>query len=123
MTQIANLGRRKKKQILDALPSFDHLENPNELPPHKLRKVLDFLYDGNLDTHRYLYFINSHFKRAHKMFLWLCRNDLKGKKLVEFFQNQSPDGGGYICGCATIISRMDGKKYSIEYVNAQELKD
>lgn len=92
------------------------------LQTKQIRKVLDFLYDGVPATHQYLIFIDSTFIRAHKMFLWMVRNELKGKKLVEFFQNESPDGGGHICGCATIISRMDGRKYSINYVNAVELK-
>ena len=99
-----------------------HPRNEENLDPKRLRVLLDFLYDGCERAIFPLYYINSNFRRAHRIFLWMARNNLRGTKLLNFFKNESPDGGGFLPGVAYILSRIDGKKYTIEYVNAKELR-
>ena len=92
------------------------------LPPHRLRRVLDYLYDGEPETFRLLENINTNYRRAHRIFLWLVRNEIKGKKLVEFFQNESgeADGLGILSGIVFILSHIDGIKYKT--IKATELR-
>ena len=96
--------------------------DPHSLPPHQLRKVLDFIYDGNIKAFDLLLNINSNYKRAHKIFLWCVRNGIQGQKFVEYFQNESgdTDGGGILSGVTLILGRIDGVKY--KRLNAVELK-
>lgn len=98
------------------------LADSEKLNRQQHRTIYHYLFDGDPGTHHYLSYIAKTFKRADRMLLWLVKNKLRGKKLIEFFQNESVDGGGYLCGCATIISRMDGRKYSMEHVKLWELK-
>ena len=108
----------RAKKLLNIHP--DQLTE--NLDPIRLKRTLDYLYDGEMETWAPLTYINGNFIRAHRIFLWLVRNKIKGKELVDFFKNESSDGGGYLCGVAYIISRMDGAKYSIDYVKRRELK-
>lgn len=97
-----------------ALKSIKHVNN--------FRKTVEVLWDDTPMAVTPLLWIIENYKRWQDMLNWLVTNDIKGKKLVEFFQNESPDGGGYHCGCTHILSRMDGVKYEIKTVYANELK-
>lgn len=88
---------------------------------HELRAVLGYLMDGNMEAFGILMYIKQTYKDWGKMILWLKQNNLRGQKLVEFFQNESPDGGGYMLGCELILSRMRGNKNSIDGMNIREL--
>ena len=88
----------------------------------KLKMTLDYLYDGNPQTVAPLYFVVNNYKRHIKMLNWLVKNEIRGNKLVDFFKNESPDGGGYHCGASLILSRMDGVKYNVNMVIANELR-
>ena len=90
-----------------------HLDN--------MRKVLDYLYDGNQDAFSIMYYIKNNFKEWESMLLWLKTNDLRGQKLVDFFKHESPDNGGYIHGCMLILSRIKGNKNGVEAVKINEL--
>lgn len=76
----------------------------------QLRTVLDALYDGNEATTPILINIQYSYKRAHHIFLWLVRNQLRGQKLVDFFRNESGDldGGGLLSGVTKILNSLDG---------------
>lgn len=86
-----------------------------------LRRVLAYLTDGNMQAFAVLMFIKENYKEWDAMLSWLKNNKLCGQKLVEFFQNESPDGGGYLLGCTKIISRMEGKKYHERNVKIDDL--
>ena len=79
-----------------------------------LRKILEYLYDGYQPAFAPLHFIKSNYKEWDLIILWLKNNQVKGKSLVEFFQNESPDGGGYHMGVTLILSRIKGhNKYDV----------
>lgn len=76
-----------------------------------LRAVLNYLYDGEQGAFNALYFIKQNYKEWDKIFIWLKNNGIKGKKLVEFFQNESTESGrGYHLGVVTILNKLDGNK-------------
>ena len=92
------------------------------LPVAELRKVLDTLYDGLPETAIWLTQIRSFYAkkknidREHQVYLWLVRNGLHGRHLVEFFQNEE----GFLNGMNLIINRIEGRKYSLETIKINE---
>lgn len=86
------------------------------------REVLTFLWDGDVQAFNALKYIKDAYADWQDIFIWLKRNNLRGKKLVEFFENESPDGRGYLSGVEHIIARIEGKKHSIEQLKADRLK-
>jgi hypothetical protein len=86
------------------------------------KKTLDYLYDGVKETNFPLLFIVQNYKRWHAILNWLVKNEIKGVKLVEFFKNESKDGGGFHSGITLILSRIDGKKHNVDIIKASELK-
>lgn len=86
-----------------------------------LRKVIEYLWDGNNEAFAALLFLKSNYKEWPAMIKWLKDNNLKGKRLVEFFQNESPDGGGYHMGATIILSRLKGHKARVENIKIDEL--
>lgn len=86
-----------------------------------LRKVITYLWDGDNDAFQAILFIKSNYKQWPQMLMWLKANKLIGKKLVEFFQNESPDGGGYHMGATLIISRLEGMKHQERMIKINEL--
>lgn len=86
-----------------------------------LRTVLTHLWDNEPQAFAALYFIKNNYKQWPDILRWLKRNDLRGKKLVEFFQNESADGGGYHLGVMHILSRLDGHKHEVKNVKADVL--
>jgi len=75
-----------------------------------LRAVFEYLVGGEQEAFNAIYFIKTNYKEWDKILLWLKQNRLTGKKLVQFFQNESPDGGGYHMGVSLILNRIDGKQ-------------
>lgn len=86
-----------------------------------LRQVISYLWDENQEAFNVLYFVKSNYKEWPAMMMWLKRNGKKGKSLVELFQNESPDGGGYHMGATYILSRLKGIKVGTEGVKMDEL--
>lgn len=86
------------------------------------KKTLDYLYDGEPLTVMPLLFIQQNYKQWRDIFNWLVKNEIRGKKLVEFFQNESPDGGGVHMGVTHILSRLKGHKFSEVGIKSDELK-
>jgi len=76
----------------------------------RLRVMVDYLYDGAYGTHAILMYIRANFHQWYQMTEWLYKNRIKGRKLVEFFQNESPDGGGYLNGCAKILRALSNQE-------------
>lgn len=66
-------------------------------------------------------FVKSNYKQWAQMIMWLKTNHLTGKSLVEFFQNESPDGGGYHMGATKIISMIDGLRHQERSIKFDEL--
>lgn len=91
------------------------------LSPERLRHVLDTLYDGEPGTAMPLFQCRN-FREEHDIFLWLYRNNIKGKKLVEFFQNESKteDGAGYLNAINEIVRRIRAEKFA--KLKANDLK-
>jgi len=86
-----------------------------------LKRVLDYLYDGNPQTAAPLLFIRHNYKRWQEIFNWLVARKICGKKLVEFFQNESKDGRGYHMGVTTILNQIDNKGLRVENIKADQL--
>lgn len=86
-----------------------------------LRKVIEYLWDGEQEAFNALYFLKSNYKQWPDMIRWLKENKLIGKKLVEFFKNESPDGGGYHLGATKILSMIEGKKFYTRNIKGDEL--
>lgn len=86
-----------------------------------LMKVFMFLCDENVEAYNALYFIGENYKEWEQMFVWLKRNNKCGKSLVELFQNESPDGGGYHMGAIHILSRIKGHKHNTVSIKGDEL--
>jgi hypothetical protein len=86
-----------------------------------LKKIITYLYDGEQEAFNILYFIKANYKDWPLIIKWLKDNKLKGKKLVEAFQNESPDGGGYHMGVTLILSRIKGMKHRTEGIKVDEL--
>lgn len=86
-----------------------------------LKKVVSYLWDGNQQAFNAIIFIKGNYKEWAAMLQWLKHNNLKGQRLVEFFQNASHDGGGYHMGATHIISRLDGLKHNTRTIKIDEL--
>lgn len=86
-----------------------------------LRQVISYLWDGNQEAFSILYFLKSNYKEWPAMIKWLKDNNLKGQRLVEMFQNESPDGGGYHMGATFILSRLKGFKHGTVGIKGDEL--
>jgi len=86
-----------------------------------LRKVIEFLWDGNQEAFNALYFIKSNYKEWPSMMQWLKANQLKGQALADMFKNESPDGGGYHMGATYILSRLKGIKHGTKTIKIDEL--
>lgn len=86
-----------------------------------LHKIVSYLWDGNQEAFNILYFLKANYKEWGAMFKWLVRNKKKGKDLVELFQNESPDGGGYHMGATYILSRIKGHRHDIVTIKIDEL--
>jgi len=106
-----------KNQIQNLTSSM--LNNPNSI---KFRKTLEYIFDGDPNAVAPLLFIVENYKRYPDMLNWLVKNGIKGKKFIELFQNESPDGGGYHLGATYILSRVKGHKHGIVGIKADELK-
>jgi hypothetical protein len=88
---------------------------------NQVRNFVDRLYDGELEAFNILYYIKQNYKEWALMFRWLEKNDLRGKKLIDFFKHESPDNGGYLMGCTLILSRIKGHKNTLVGVKIDEL--
>lgn len=87
-----------------------------------VRRVFEWLCDGNSDAANILIFIKGNYKQWADIFTWLKINKKRGLGIVELFQNESPDGGGYHMGVTYILSRIKGHKSQVESVKINELR-
>lgn len=86
-----------------------------------LKKIFNYLCDGEMEAANILYFLKSNYVQWRDMVVWLKRNNVRGKKLVQLFQNESPDGGGYHMGATYILSRTKGLKHEVRGIKIDEL--
>lgn len=86
-----------------------------------MHKIADKLYDGVPATGIPILMIKDTYDDWRGIFKWLIKNDITGQKLVEFFQNESPDGGGVHMGVTHILSRIKGNKHHTVGIMADEL--
>lgn len=86
-----------------------------------MRKVISYLWDENQEAFNILYFVKNNYKEWASMMMWMKQNKLIGAKLVQMFQNESPDGGGYHMGAIYILSRLKGFKHQTEGIKVDEL--
>ncbi len=82
-----------------------------QFSPYQLRKVADFLYDGEPLVAHYMNRVRQ-FKDGDRILLWFCREKIKGKKLVEFFKNEAdePESMSILRGIETARRLMSGNK-------------
>ena len=91
------------------------------LDERRLRVVLDYLYDGHPGTMKHLLQCRN-FREEHDIYLYFYRNGIKGKKLVEFFQNESGtvDGEGSLNAINEVIKRIRAERFA--KLKANDLK-
>ena len=93
---------------------IEHLKN--------MRRVFEYISDGEVEAANILIYIKSTYAEWEKMILWIKKNDLRGKKLIDFFKNESDEsGGGYLLGCTLILSRIKGHKNNLVGVKIYDL--
>ena len=82
---------------------------------HELRHVLNYLFDGEMETAKPLLQCRNFPRYEHDIYYWLYRNQIKGKKLVAFFQNESglDSGEGYLNAINTIIQKIEKDRFKI----------
>lgn len=86
-----------------------------------IRRALERLMDGKVEAFAPLYFIKHNYKQWQKIFCYLERNNLRGEKLLDFFKNESADGGGYHSGVSFILARIEGHKNSVPIIKSDQL--
>ena len=95
-----------------------------EIFKKRFRLILDKLYEGEPATAMPLLYIRHNFKDHLRIFDWMLQNGIRGRRLVEFFQNESndDDGGGFIRGISIILSRMEGTKHYHRPATIEDLR-
>lgn len=86
------------------------------------KSVLVYLTDGDPRCVFPLKWIFENYKEWREIFKWFKDNDIRGKRLLEFFQNESPDGGGFHGGITHALSRIKGHKFDYKMIKADQLK-
>lgn len=93
------------------------------LNKYQLKNVLDRLYDGHkpnalwITRIRMFYVDKKDITREHKVYLFLIRNGLTGKRLDDFFNEQ----GNFLIAMNYICNKLDGRKFHKETIKADEL--
>ena len=98
----------------------------DDLMPAQLRKVLDYLYDGHFPVFQYLVQIKHYAQgRNNQVLIWLCKNEIKGKKLTEFFQNErdTDKGMSVMNGVTYIYNKIDGTSKKVREISIDESLD
>lgn len=94
-----------------------------ELDEHQLRRVADWLYDGTPQVAHLMGQIRA-FKKGDHILLWLVKNNIKGQRMIEFFQTESGDAGnkGVLAGVAKALSYIEGHRLAAETLTVSHLK-
>ena len=82
-----------------------------ELNQYQLRRVADFLYDGEPLVAHYMHRVRQ-FKDGDRILLWFVSENIKGKKIVEFFKNEAdePESMAILRGVETARRLMAGNR-------------
>ena len=93
------------------------------LDDHQLRRVFDFLNDGQHLVVHLLFQVRA-FDRGDRVLLWLVKNNIKGQHMIEFFQTESGDAGnkGVLAGVTKALSFIDGHRLAPEHLTLTDLK-
>lgn len=85
--------------------------------------MIEKLWGGDLQALIYLRYIFHTFVRYEQIFAWMFQNEIKGKKIIDYFQNEAalPDGRGMIEPVRKILARIDQEKG--KRLNKKELKN
>lgn len=88
----------------------------------KLKPLLDRLYDGEMGTVFYLLQCRNFPQYEHRIYTWLDVNGKRGRKLIEFFQNESftKDGQGALNGINYIVRQLEADRFKV--LNQRDLK-
>jgi len=115
---LRSLAHRFKKDF----PTDDKLTriSDDQLNNYQLRKVADFLFDGDPLVAHYMHRVRQ-FKDGDRILLWFVRENIKGKKLVEFFKNESDgcEGMSILRGVETARRLMSG---NVDKLRGSDLK-
>jgi hypothetical protein len=89
----------------------------------ELRKVADYLYDGEPRVAHLMSQIRQ-FKEGDHVLLWLCRAGLKGQKMVDFFHDEAgtDETRGVMLGVQKALDYVHGRRYSTEKLRSSDLK-
>jgi len=104
----------------DNLPK-EHFRNINHPEHAALKKIVSYLWDGEQAAFNFLFYMTKTYKQWPEMLIYLKNNKIRGKKITELMQNESPDGGGYLLGCTWILNRIKGDKMQLGAVLGNEL--
>ena len=95
----------------------------NDLTPAHIRKLVDTIYDGEPTVAGYLFQI-KHIApaRNNEILIWLVKNKITGKKLIEFFVTERDDDKGMsvLNGVTHILNRLDGTDKKVKEINLAE---
>ncbi len=89
----------------------------------QLKKLLDYLFDGYLPCAEWLVKITTFYadkkdrSREHAVYLWLAKNQIIGKKIVEFFENE----GSFLDGLNTAVNFIEGRPRAKQTIKADEM--
>jgi len=102
------------------------LNKPSDFQAFKdqaTRRLLEMLWDGDFRVLMKLKEIKELYIRWYLILKWFHNNNIRGKKILDFFKNHSAedDGGGTLSGIAYILSRVDGKRYNVDKIKLTEL--
>ena len=88
----------------------------------ELRKFADYLWGGE---NKVLPVLNQlqQFKRFPEILYWLYRNQIKGKDLIDFFNDaEGQETRGVLRGVKYIYTRIDNDKFNKDALTTKELK-
>ena len=89
---------------------------------YQLRKFADYLWGGEAEAVRILGQIQQ-FSRFDEILYWLYRNQVRGKDLVDFFNEaEGQETKGILRGVKYIYTRIDNDKFNKDALTTKELK-
>jgi len=89
--------------------------------PYELRKTADYLWAGETRAVQIMGQLKA-FKRFPEIMRWLVKNNIRGKKLVEFFNDaEGIETRGVLMGVKKIYNFIDNDKFNNDALRAKDL--
>lgn len=89
----------------------------------QLRRVADYLYDGEPSVLHLMSQVRQ-FRKGDHVLLWLCRNQIRGQKMIEFFKDVSgkDESRGVMRGVQKALDYIEGRKGHTQKLTVEDLK-